>query len=245
MLWLQASIVVLFVFIHLFAGLMLDQTPIPRNKWLSFAGGVAVSYVFMHIFPELAAAQATINESEPVFSWMEHHAYLVSLAGLIIFYGLERVVKSSRREPTTEPHQSGETQASPGVFWLHIGSFIIYNALIGYLLVHREEQDAWAMSFFAVAMGLHFLINDFALRQDHKGSYHNLGRWFLAAAIVLGWLIGLALKLPEPLIAIIFALVAGGVVLNVLKEELPEEKKSSFFAFACGAFFYAVLMLLF
>ena len=43
MLWLQASIVIIFVFIHLFAGLMLDQTPIPRSKWLSCAGGVAVS----------------------------------------------------------------------------------------------------------------------------------------------------------------------------------------------------------
>ncbi|HTF85523.1 MAG TPA: hypothetical protein VL987_13150 [Cellvibrio sp.] len=245
MLWLQASIVIIFVIIHLFAGLLLDQPAIPRSKWLSFAGGVAVSYVFMHIFPELAAAQTTINESEPIFAWMEHHAYLVSLVGLIIFYGLERLVKSSRRDATRAFQTPSETQASRGVFWLHIGSFIIYNALIGYLLVHREEQEAWAMSFFAVAMGLHFVVNDFALRQDHKNTYHDLGRWLLTAAIVLGWVMGLMVKLPEPLIAVIFAFVAGGVVLNVLKEELPEENKSSFIAFGCGASSYAVLMLLF
>jgi hypothetical protein len=35
------------------------------------------------------------------------------------------------------------------------------------------------------------------------------------------------------------------VVLNVLKEELPQENKSSFIAFGCGASSYAVLMLLF
>ena len=245
MLWLQTLIIAIFVFIHLFASLLLDQTEIPRSKWLSFAGGVAVSYVFMHVFPELAAAQATIDESEPIFSWMKHHAYLVSLVGLVVFYGLERLVKSSRQDAATGGNEVNGTQTSHGVFWLHIGSFVVYIALIGYLLIHREEQGVWQLSLFAVAMGLHFLINDFALRQDHRETYHKLGRWLLTAAIVCGSVTGLLTKIPAPLIAVIFAFVAGGVVLNVLKEELPRERKSSFSAFTLGVFSYAVLMLSF
>ena len=38
--------------------------------------------------------------------------------------------------------------------------------------------------------------------------------------------------------------LAGGVILNVLKEELPEEKKSRFLPFAFGAGVYTVLLLL-
>lgn len=44
--------------------------------------------------------------------------------------------------------------------------------------------------------------------------------------------------------AALLALLAGGVILNVLKEELPEERKSRFWPFALGAATYAVLLLL-
>ncbi len=40
-----------------------------------------------------------------------------------------------------------------------------------------------------------------------------------------------------------FAFLAGGVVLNVLKEELPEDRKSRFSAFAVGSAAYAALLL--
>jgi zinc transporter ZupT len=47
----------------------------------------------------------------------------------------------------------------------------------------------------------------------------------------------------SPAIALLFAFLAGGVILNVLKEELPEERQSRFWAFTLGAGFYAVLLL--
>jgi hypothetical protein len=39
------------------------------------------------------------------------------------------------------------------------------------------------------------------------------------------------------------AFLAGGVVLNVLKEKLPEQRESRFWAFALGPAFYTVLLL--
>jgi uncharacterized membrane protein YfcA len=96
---------------------------------------------------------------------------------------------------------------------------------------------------FAIAMGLHFVVNDYGLRQDHKHVYHNTGRWILAAAIVLGACIGLGTHIPEPFISVLFAFLAGGVILNVLKEELPEERQSRFWAFAVGSVIYAGLLL--
>ena len=44
-------------------------------------------------------------------------------------------------------------------------------------------------------------------------------------------------------VAYVFVL-AGGVMLNVLKEELPEECQSRFWAFAFGAGAYTVILLL-
>ncbi len=42
----------------------------------------------------------------------------------------------------------------------------------------------------------------------------------------------------------LFAFLTGCIVLNVLKEELPEERESSLWAFATGAAVYAVLLLI-
>ena len=39
------------------------------------------------------------------------------------------------------------------------------------------------------------------------------------------------------------AFLAGGVVMNVLKEELPEERESRFWAFALGTALYTMLLL--
>ena len=45
------------------------------------------------------------------------------------------------------------------------------------------------------------------------------------------------------MLAVLFAFLAGGVILNVIKEELPEEQESLFWAFALGAALYTVLLL--
>jgi hypothetical protein len=130
------------------------------------------------------------------------------------------------------------------VFWIHIGSFAVYNLLICYLLLHREEAGLWPLVLYSVAMALHFVTNDFGLREEHRQRYDALGRWPLAAAVLLGWLIGIAVEMPTALIAVPFAFLAGGVVLNVLKEELPEERESRFLPFAAGSACYAILLLL-
>jgi hypothetical protein len=227
--------------IHLFAGKLRFLEATPRNIWLSFASGVSVAYVFVHILPELGQAQETVtglvNET---LSFLEHHVYLVALLGLAVFYGLERVALGSRQR--NQKAGKGDV-TEEGVFWLHVASFALYNALIGYLLLHREEPGILSLFFFFFAMALHFVVNDFGLRENHKHAYHKFGRWVLAAAVIFGWVIGVGSELSKAAIALLFAFLAGGVILNVLKEELPEERQSRFWAFALGAGIYTVLLL--
>jgi zinc transporter ZupT len=75
-----------------------------------------------------------------------------------------------------------------------------------------------------------------------RESYDRVGRWILAAAIIVGWVIGQGTEIHEAAIAVLFAFLAGGVILNVLKEELPDERQSKFWAFALGAAIYAALL---
>ncbi len=234
MFYLTLASLAIFVLVHLLAGKLRFLDVLPRSRWLSGAGGISVAYVFLHIFPELAEAQENFREHVGLLPWVEHHAYLVSLAGLAVFYGLEKMAKE---------RETGDSEGSPsGIFWLHIGSFAIYNALIGYLLIHREEMDLRGLVFYSVAMTLHFLVNDFGLRKHHRQNYDRIARWILAGAIVSGWVVGTLTELHGAALDMLFAFIAGGVILNVLKEELPEERKSKFLPFAAGIVIYSMLL---
>ena len=129
------------------------------------------------------------------------------------------------------------------MFWVHLGSFGIYNALIGYLLLHREDMTLAGLAFFTVAMALHFLVTDYGLNEHHQHVYRRKGRWLLVAAVLAGFGLGLATDVSEAVVAVLIAFVGGGVILNVLKEEVPSERKSRFWAFAGGAAAYALLLL--
>lgn len=240
-LFLSGLFAVGLALVHLFSGKLRFLDVTPRSIWLSASSGVSVAYVFVHILPELSKAQATISSVvDEALAFLEYHVYLVALFGLAVFYGLERAAEVSRQRN----HQAGKGDiTSSGVFWLHIFSFAVYNALIGYLLLHREEPGIESLLFFFIAMALHFMVNDYGLREHHKHVYHKIGRWILAAAIICGWAIGLGTEISEAAIALLFAFLAGSVMLNVLKEELPEERQSRFWAFALGAGIYATLLL--
>ncbi len=225
----------------------LDGTP--RSIWLSVAGGVSVAYVFVHLLPELAAGQEQVSRVTTGETFAERHVYLIALAGLAVFYGLDRLAKTSRSKREGASVHSGrdsevaEASTSPKVFWIHMGSFAIYNALIGYLLLHREVMTLPALLFFAVAMALHFLVTDYGLNEDHKAPYRRIGRWVLAGSVLIGLAFGYAAEISEAAIAVLTAFLAGGVILNVLKEEVPSERQSRFWAFAAGMAGYAALLL--
>jgi len=157
-----------------------------RSRFLSAAGGVSAAYVFIQLVPEIVEAQETIDEATTgVAAAVERHAFVLALAGLTLFYGLE---------------------------------------LVGRRLVS-----------FTLAIGLHLLVNDYSLASHHRDAYTRGARWLLSAAVLAGWAVGFAAGLPEPFFSVLLAFLAGGIILNVLKEELPAYREGRFAAFALAA----------
>lgn len=229
---LTAALIVL-VTVHLVAGKFRFGAGEGRRAWLSVAGGISVTYVFLDLLPEMAEAQHALHDTFRAIAFLEDHVYLVALGGLAAFYGLESWVRDRRK---------GDGAAEDdGVFWIHIASFAVYNALIGYLMVEREPYEEH-LPAYTVAMSLHFLITDFGLRDHHDAVYDRKGRWILSGAIVLGFLLGISQQMSEAFVAVITAVVAGGAILNVMKEELPEERQAQYPAFAAGVVVAVVLL---
>ena len=238
---LTALAAVLLSLIHINAAKLKFLRRSPRSRSLSVGSGVSVAYIFVHVLPDLGAAQEEFSASTELLSFVEHHVYVLALIGMLVFYGLERAAQVSKQESL----QMGQGDVTrPATFWLHMASFALYNALIGYLLTHREEPGLESLAIYTVAMALHFVVNDYSLSGDHKQAYTRKGRWILSAAVIIGWAIGTQAEISEAVTASLFAFLAGGIILNVLKEELPQAGENRYWTFACGALCYSGLLLL-
>jgi hypothetical protein len=221
--------------VHLLAGRIHSHGLFPGRVWLSAGGGAAVAYVFVHILPELGRGNSVVGDSAMFSGLLERDIYLVALVGFVLFYGLEHLAQRGAPRETAK--------VDPWVFWLHVGSFGTYNALIGYLLVHRDVPGPLELVLFAGAMGLHFLVIDHGLHAHFQELYRDVGRWLLSAAILVGWAVGHLIPVSERQPHILFALLAGGAILNVLKEELPDHYDARFTPFVIGATGYTLLLL--
>jgi hypothetical protein len=239
------ALVFLLAGAHLAAPVLTFARFVPRSWFLSAAGGVSVAYVFVHLLPEVAEAQQAVEEGATgAVAAVEQHAYLAALLGLVVFYGLERAAVTSRRERAAGGDAPEEAATSPGAFWVSAASFAVYNAIIGYLVVRRAEHESFAeLLLFVAAIALHLLINDLGLRHHHRRRYDRRGRPLLVAAVLAGWAVGVTAELSEAAVGVAVAFLAGGVVLNVVKEEVPEERESRFLPLLAGATAYSVILL--
>ena len=232
--------------VHLVADEIPLDGPIHRHTLLSAAGGVSIAYVFIELFPTLHERAELLEKYVETLdgidlvieSLLASHVYAVVFAGIIAFYGLERLAQASRsHDPAFVP----KPIANDPVFWVHVGAFWWYNAFIGYVLVAGEPLGGPAP--YAIAMALHLLGNDEALRNYHQESYHRYGRWALASAVVLGALAGLLVQLDPVTLTVVIGLLTGGILFNAIKDELPADRDNRFWAFAVGAGGYALLLI--
>ncbi|MEJ7931457.1 hypothetical protein WG922_15890 [Ramlibacter sp. AN1015] len=226
--------------VHVFSNRLRVFQNVPRHKFLSAAGGAAVAFVVLQLLPGISKGQETLVQASEggIFWFLDRHAYLLMLASVLLFYGLEKAARTSR---SSRKEQSESDRPGPAVFWLHMATFGVMNVLVGYLMIHRHETIQ-ALVLFFLAMLVKFLINDNSLHAAHKAGYDRLGRWLLAGAVVVGWGTGYVYTVPNVGPAVLQALLAGAVLLNVFKEELPSEKKGKLLPFALGAVAYAGLL---
>jgi hypothetical protein len=225
----------LLALVHVLVGRLRLHVGPPRSTWLSVAGGATAAYAALHLLPEVGQAQQAIRPHPVVPDAVGQPAYLLLLAGMVLFHGLDRLAGASAAERENTGSGSG---TSGSVFALHIGFFSLYNALLGHLLALGVSGGVVP---YVGALALHFTVNDAELREHHRDLYHRYGRWTLAAAVLAGWLLGATSHLPPPLVHATTAVVAGGVLLNIFKHELPPDRQPSYGAFLLGIAIYGGL----
>ena len=108
-------------------------------------------------------------------------------------------------------------------------------------LQRYRQNGAGATYVFAVAMLVHYIVNDSTLIEHHRVLYVRIGRFMGATAILVGWLVGVLLVVPELPVLLMRSFIAGAVIVNTIKTQLPERNDSSFWALCLGAVGYGLL----
>ena len=235
--WLSLLAAVGLALVHMFSARLLALPAVPRSKWLSASSGMAVAFVFLALIPGMAADQATVQETTGIGGFLTKHIYLSGLVGLATFYGVERFV-ATRRQAQKKPPDA----LHDGAFLLSMTWFSVMNLIIGYLLV-QEHSSITGLGLFFAAMALKFIVSDYGLHQAHQSNYDKVGKWMVIVALGAGWAVGMLTDVHPVAIGLVRGFLAGGVILNVLKEELPAERKAKYWPFLIGAISYGGLLL--
>ncbi|WP_238943233.1 hypothetical protein [Planococcus beijingensis] len=114
--------------------------------------------------------------------------------------------------------------------------------LIGYLLIDLSGDKLIDYFIYFIVFSFHFIANNRVLHLTHEELYTRIGRWTLALSVLAGWVLYNFTETTELNIAFFSAFLTGGVILNILNDELPVEKNSSYPSFVAGLVIITVLL---
>ena len=237
--WVACLATLFLIASHVFSAWFSQHVAVGGRAFVSFAGGVSVSYVFLDMLPNLVEYNKPIGEYLLANHWLTYFTelsiYIVALIGFLIYYGLDLVA---------ERYQA-EKHDNRIAYTLHLVMFCIYNVLITYTMSLRTLAGITYTVLFTFAMALHFVLIDRKFSRMYPKRFRYVGRSILCVALFVGWLVS-ALFDPVRVLFVAFmtAFLAGSVLLNTFREELPDGDLASFRWFVIGAVLIAMTSLL-
>ena len=239
---IESLIVILILApVHLFAKELHRVPAVPRNALLAAGAGASLSYVLMRILPKLAEKQDDLISSVDtgVRGFLEHHAYMVAMVGVVAYYGISRLAAYGPERPTSvSPHRYRVALISTTV------GYGAYSLLIGYLIAKRLHLGLFSVVLITVGMGTLFLVSDHSLAKRWGDAYDGLIRWALTVALLAGWAIGVWFEVSSNIVALWYAFLAGMMLITTIGEKLSFKESGSFWSFLAGVVTFTALLLI-
>ena len=237
--WIACGATIFLMLFHYLSPWFAHCLPRGGRGFVSFAGGVAVAYVFLHMLPDLVEYNQPIGKFLLSHAWLtpftELLIYIAALFGFLVYYGLELLAED----------YLNVKQSDAWVYALHLSMFCLYNFLITYTMSLRALSSIPATAVFTFAMALHFVLTDRKFSRFYTSKFKHIGRFVLMLSLFVGWLCSAIFDPVNVLVsAFMLAFLAGSVLLNVFREELPAAKFTNYTWFSCGICLITLTLLL-
>ncbi len=247
----SAAAVGLIALTFLFCNRIRFQDGERRERWMSAAGGASAAFVFVVLLPKLLLAQSTFQGVDSgILGYLVHHSFLLALAGLLVFWALDRMVVvlvrgmiGSLENTSGSRYLNSQYPLWRPLLYVQATAFASYTVLVGYLIAEWPSRDYARLCLFSLAMTLHFLAMSLSLRRELAEAYDRFERWLLAAAILAGWALAQFTEIAPWALALWSSLFAGMIIFYVVRSEIPSPKDGHFLPLLLGAVGFSTLAL--
>ena len=190
-----------------------------KMKFISFAAGSSVAYIFLILLPDIYSNAITISKL----------LFLPILFGFGTFHIIEKFI----RQNFTGPELRKEHRA------IHSTTSFFYFFVVGFLLVKISGSNAIGSILLFIPIMLHIVIDSLPRRVTKIIHL----RIFSASSAFLGAITASFLDVGNIGNGIFLGIVGGGLLYTVTRESLPREKKGKPMYFITGLLLFTVLIM--
>lgn len=197
-----------------------------RMKFVSFSGGVFITYIFLHLFPTLFWDDITLSRVSLVFL----------LIGFSTFHLLEKYIyrhgHADREEVKRELKEA------------HAVAFFAYHFIVGIIFVNILERLGTLDSIlFFIPLAFITAVSSLSLKGIHGRVRQNfLVKLFLSISTLLGIVTALTFTLPTMLDSALLGYVIGALLFIVIVDSIPRERRGEPMFFILGIVLYSFLI---
>ena len=225
--------------------------------WSSIAGGVAASYVFIQLIPELVNNTREVERELNGQVLVTRLVFLCCFLGFFTFYVMESVIMSFRQKDIVDQEDQENQYVSMNqvivlprskktyLYLLHLITFGISNIVVGSLLPSRLRVfGMFSLWLYWVATETFYIVIDFSSKNHFPRRYNTYGKWVLFLFTIIGWLIGYFIIIPRYVQPLISSTLAGITIMTIIKEQLPSPKGNpNITMFICSSLSFGVILL--
>ncbi len=196
-----------------------------KMRLLSLSSGVFITYLFLHMFPELYEIDVMLNKTSLVFV----------LIGFSIFHILEKYIYRHTKSTNVLKRELKE---------VHAVSLFIYYFVIGIAIVNLGEYiGTLEMILFIVPVMMHAALSSISFGETHavtKGA--PIIRLMVSSSTLLGILMTYIIGVMRIAHYAIVGSVLGMLLYITIVDSIPKEKEGDPAFFLLGVIVYSIII---
>jgi hypothetical protein len=212
---------IMLVIVHFFSEKFHLLRHIQRMKFISFTGGIFISYLILHILPEVFVGDAFLNRVAMIFV----------LIGFSLFHLMEKYVYR---------HERRREQLKRELKEVHSIAFFLYHFLLGVVLISIIDQlNLMEGILFFIPLLLIAFVSSISLKGIHGQIRQKKSvKAMLSISPLLGVVISTFFPLTNLLHSMLLGFVVGALLFIVIVDSIPKERKGEPVFFILGVTLY-------
>ncbi len=214
---------ILVGFVHYFSNKVIAGKKY-HTEIMSLAAGISLTYLLLFLLPELYEGIETLQKL----------LFLFVLFGALAFHMVEKYIYQHEKK----------NKIMRDLSIVHAVSFFTYHFIVGVVLVHLLQRNILTGVLFLLPILSFTAVGQVSLREIRgKLIEKNFIRIGLSAATLIGVIEAIYLPLPPAAFYSLMGFVAGAMLYQVMRENIPSEKYGNAMWFLMGAFIYAIIIM--